>query len=71
MTTPLKKLGEMGSELVHNCVINSKTGVQVKDDVKTCYFHEDCAKKSNPELQIASSNYIMQILGFYYIQICQ
>ena len=66
MITPLKKLGELGSELVHNCVINSKTGVQVKDDIETCYFYEGSTKKStsyvNQELQIASPN-DMQILG--------
>ena len=69
--TPLTKLGELGSELVHNCVLKSKTGVQVKDDIKTRCFHEGFTKKSpdhvNQEQQIASSNNIMLILGFYYI----
>ena len=66
--TPLTKLGELGSELVYDCVLKSKTGVQVKDDIKICYFLEDSTKKSpnyvNQELQIASSNdTIMKILG--------
>ena len=38
--TPLTKLGELGSLLVFICVLKSKTEVQVKDDIKTCYFHE-------------------------------
>ena len=42
--TPLTKLGELGSELVHNCVLKSKTGVQVNDNFKTCYPHESSTK---------------------------
>ena len=49
--TPLTKLGELGPELVYNCVLKSKTVVQVKDDIKTCYFHEGFTKK----VQIMSS----------------
>ena len=45
----------------------SKTGVQIKDTIKTCYFHEGSRKKVpsyvNQELQIASPNDIMQILS--------
>ena len=47
MITPLKKLGELGSEPVHKCVLSSKTGVRVKDDIETCYFHEGFTKKSS------------------------
>ena len=43
--TPLTKLGELGSELVYNCVLMSKTEVQVKDEIKTCYFHGGFTKK--------------------------
>ena len=43
--TPLTKLGELGSELVYNCVLMSKTEVQVKDKIKTCHFHGGFTKK--------------------------
>ena len=43
--TPLTKLGELGSELVCNCISKSKTGVQVNDNIKTCYSHEGSTKK--------------------------
>ena len=43
--TPLTKLGELGSELVYNCVLMSKTEVQVKDKIKTCHFHDGFTKK--------------------------
>ena len=43
--TPLTKLGELGSELVYNCVLMSKTEVQVKDEIKTCHFHGGFTKK--------------------------
>ena len=39
--TPLTKLGELGSELV----LMSKTEVQVKDEIKTCHFHDGLTKK--------------------------
>ena len=58
LLTPLTKLGELGSELVYNCIFKSKTGVQVRDNVKICYFHEGSAKKVsyvNQELQTAST----------------
>ena len=50
--TPLTKLGELGSELVHNCVLMSKTGIQVCDHFKTCYSCEDSTKK----LQVLTTN---------------
>ena len=34
-------------------------------------FYKKSSSYVNQELQIASSNDIMQILGFYYIQICR
>ena len=43
--TPLTKLGELGPELVQNCVLKSKTGVQAKNDIKICYFHKGSTKK--------------------------
>ena len=43
--TPLTKLGELESELIHNCALMSKTEVQVKDEIKTCQFHEGFTKK--------------------------
>ena len=55
--TPLTKLVELGSELVHNCFLKSKTGVQVNDDFKTCYSHEGSSKK----LQILSTNSCKQL----------
>ena len=51
--TPLTKLGELGSELFYNCASKSKTGVQVKGNVKTCYFHKGSTNYVNQELQIA------------------
>ena len=43
--TPLTKLGELGSEQVYNCTLKSKAGVQVNDNVKSCYFNEGSTKK--------------------------
>ena len=43
--TPLTKLGELGSWQVYNCVLKSKPRVQVKDNIKTCYFHEGSTKR--------------------------
>ena len=51
--TPLTKLGELGLELVYNCVLMSKTEVQVKDEIKTCHFHRGFTKKI-PVLSIKS-----------------
>ena len=71
--TPLTKLGELGSELVHNCFLKSKTGVQVKDNDKSRYFQVGSTKKVptyvTQELQIASPNDIMQILGLVQLHI--
>ena len=51
----------------------SKTGVQVNDNVKTCYSHEDSSKKiqmlSTKKLSIAPLNDIIQILGLVQLQI--
>ena len=43
--TPLTKLGELGSKLVHYCFLKPKTGVQVKANINTCYFHEGSTKR--------------------------
>ena len=45
--TPLTKLGELGSELVHDCVLKAKTGVQVNGNFKTCHSHGSSIKKTS------------------------
>ena len=71
--TPITKLGELGSELVFNCILMLKTGVHIKDTIKTCCFPEGSRKKNpsyvNQKLQIVSPNDIMQVLGLVKLQI--
>ena len=48
--TPLTKLGELGSDLVHNCVLKSKTEVQVNSNFKSCYSDKGSTKKKTSNL---------------------
>ena len=48
--TPLTESGELGSKLVYNCVLKSKTGVQLDSNFKTCYSYKDSTKKKTSNL---------------------
>ena len=72
--TPLTKLGELGSGQAYDCVLRSKAGDFINDNIETWYFHKGSTKKSLNHVdqvpQIAVSNDIMQIKGFVWLQIC-
>ena len=59
LITSLTKLGELGSELVHNCVLQSKTGIQVNSNFKKMLFHQGSTKKNFKSGQpIAENSFI-------------
>ena len=63
LVTPLTKFGELRSKLACYCILKSKTGVQVKDNIEIYFFYKTSRNYVNQDLQIASSDDVMQILS--------